>query len=149
MRQTPNSPEGLAMKLTAANLIPLWIALLCSITNARAHDTDLRSADVKPRIGQISDEVARQRLTSAGLEQPEVLGREGDQINVRVSLNGQLFTLRVHALTGAITEARDSSRQPVPIPGLTTRPGPIRSQISPTREQISDKALMQRAVVPR
>ena len=76
---------------------------------AHAHDEDLRNA--KPRIGIISDDVARQRLKLAGVENAEILRREGQRIVARGVVGGQPVTLHMDALQGAITDAAEPQRR--------------------------------------
>lgn len=127
------------MKLTTA----LLLTLAGTAVSAQAHDAALNSQEIQPRIGRISDEVVRQRLVIAGLEGPEIVGRDAERIIVRATQNGQVLTLHVHALSGAIADERDPARQLSGLPGLESlRPTVLNSQLSHSRAQIADKALM-------
>jgi hypothetical protein len=125
------------MKFTA----PLLFSLAGLFGSALAHDIPLNSKEIAPRIGQISDEVARQRLTAAGLQRPEIAERSSERIVARALHNGQLLTLHIHPLTGAITDERDPTRKMVNFSGVAIKPIAATSS-QPVREHIADKALM-------
>jgi len=79
----------------------------CSLRNRRAGVLALvvlRSAtahaDLRPRIGQISDEVALQRYGWPASKNPRVLRREGTEIIAQGNFQGREATLRLDALRG-------------------------------------------------
>jgi len=111
-----------------------------------AHDEDLRSGNLQPRIGQISDEVAIQRLKTVGVENPQIVRREGSQIIIQGVFEGHSATLRMDALRGYVADVADPSRViagpgvPVEQPMIT---GP---QLRQERSTLSAPELMLDAV---
>lgn len=138
----------------------LGIALLVSLTVtalAQAHDDDdLRTT--KPRIGIISDDVARQRLKLAGVENAEILHRESQRIVARGVVGGHLVTLLIDTLQGTVTDAAEPSRKlsgpGVAGPSVTTSASTGANSARPDSElvvngaRIADPELMRDAAKP-
>ena len=117
-------------------------------TTALAHDEDLRSGDLRPRIGQMSDEVVFQRLKTAGMENPRIVRREGTQIVVQGTLDGRPTTLHMDALRAHVVDAADPSRV-IAGPGVpVARPMVTGPQLRQERSTLSSPALMRDAVKP-
>ena len=105
--------------------------------------------EIRPRIGQISDEVALQRLRIAGVENPRVLRREGSAIVAQGSIGGQDATLRLDALQGRLVNT-DAPAMSLAGPGAAAveRPMVNGRQLREPRSALSDPALMRDAVRP-
>jgi hypothetical protein len=122
------------------------VAVLALVVPAAAQQP---TPDVRPRIGQISDEVALQRLRMAGVENPRVLRREGTDIIAQGSVQGREATLRLDALRGRLVDTANPSAviagpgAPVSQPSVT---GP---QLRQERSVLSDPALMREAIRPQ
>jgi hypothetical protein len=105
--------------------------------------------DLRPRVGQISDEVALQRLRMAGVENPSVLRREGTEIIAQGNLQGRETTLRLYALRGRLVDA-DAPSAVIAGPGATvSRPVVTGPQLHHDRSTLSEPALMREAIRPR
>lgn len=117
-------------------------ALAFIVASAHAHDVPLDNGQIKPRIGHISDEVARQRLITAGLDRPEITSRKGERITLRAVRNGQPVTLHMNSLSGTVSDEQD------PKMTLTKMLGPQRHLMvrsgQPSREEIANTPLMPR-----
>jgi hypothetical protein len=125
----------------------LLLASSAHLASPAGAQSGVPSIDNKPVIGVISDEVARQRLQAAGIDQAAVVGREGDRIVLRGAINGQFVTLHMNALNGNVVDPRYPGRPiyiPRPPTGLVAGP-----QVTVPRYRISDPALMRGAVTPR
>lgn len=131
------------MKLRRIALATLVSAV--GIHCALAHENDLRSSDLKPRIGQISDEVAAQRVKSLGIENARVVGRTGQTILIEGVENGHTIRLRMDALRGRPSYERENWRPTTQAPPVS-RPSILGPQTSAQREKLSDPALMRNAV---
>jgi hypothetical protein len=115
---------------------------------AAAAQAQPRTPDIHNRIGNISDEVAVQRLRLAGVENPRILRREGQQIIVQGNVQGRETTLRVDALRGFVTEAANPAAVVV-APGVAAaNPVVTGRQLLQPRETLADPLLMREAVRP-
>jgi hypothetical protein len=104
------------------------------------------STEPQPIIGVISDEVARQRLRAAGIDQVAVVKREGDRIILRGAIDGQRVTLQMNALNGNVVDPRHPARRIV-IP--RTAPDRVAGpQVTVPQSRMSDAELMRGAVTP-
>jgi hypothetical protein len=134
------------MKATSL-LVALLATCACLAAPARAHDEDLRSA--KPRIGTISDEVARQRLQAAGVQQATVVKRERNLIILQGTVNGSPVTLHMNAQSGDVVDPREPTRK-IAVPGTQAlRPMIAAPQVPVARERLSDPELMRNAAQSR
>jgi hypothetical protein len=129
-------------RLTALALVmmvfPLGVVL--------AHDEDLDLDNLQPRIGQISNEVAIQRLRTAGVENPQIVWRAGSQIIVEGIFEGRSATLRMDALQGHVTDEGDPARVIIG-PGVAVEQPMITGpQLYQERSILSAPALMLDAV---
>jgi hypothetical protein len=61
------------------------------------------ATDAKPRVGEISEEVARARITAAGYGEIKTLQREGQYYVVETSRGGQPLRIKVDVMTGQIS----------------------------------------------
>jgi hypothetical protein len=105
--------------------------------------------DLRPRIGQISDEVALQRLLMAGIENPRVLRREGTDIIAQGSFQGREATLRLDVLRGRLVDTAAPSAV-IAGPGATVaQPLVTGPQLRQERSMLSDPALMREAIRPQ
>jgi len=123
-------------------------ALALSQALALAHDEDLRSGNLKPRIGRISNEVAQLKLRTYGLDRPTIVSRDGERIVLNALHNGQPISLQMNALTGATTDAADTSLALASIVGPAAGDRIARRQLDVSRARISDRALIEGAVAP-
>ena len=114
--------------------------------SAFAHDEDLRSNNLPPRIGQISDEVAVQRLTATGVVNPKVLRREGTRIVVSGEINNQPTTLHMDALRGRVVDATNPSRVIVEAGAAPARTMVTGARLQQPRSSLSAPELMHDAV---
>jgi hypothetical protein len=124
------------------------VALSALPFRAHAHDEDLRSGNLPPRIAQISDEVALQRLRSAGVQEPRVIRREDGRIVLQGMMGGRPTTLNMDALRGHAVDAADPSRMIVG-PSAAVAPAVTGPQLRQDRGQLSDPALMRDAARAR
>jgi hypothetical protein len=105
--------------------------------------------DLQPRIGQISDEVALQRLRMAGIENPRVLRREGTDIIAQGSFQGRKATLRLDALRGRLVDTAAPSAVIVGPGATVAQPMVTGPQLPQERSTLSDPALMRGAIRPQ
>jgi hypothetical protein len=105
--------------------------------------------DLRPRIGQISDEVALERLRMAGVENPRLLRREGTEIIAQGYFQGRDATLRLDALRGRLVDPAVPSVV-IAGPGATVaRPVVTGPQLRQERSLLSEPALMREAIRPQ
>jgi hypothetical protein len=114
---------------------------------AAAHPDDVNNA--KPRTGVVSDEVARQRLQSAGVQQVAVVKREGSLIILSGSIDGNPVTLHMNAQSGNVVDPRDPQRAIALPRAEAVRPMVSGPQVPVPRSRLSDPALMREAIAPR
>ncbi len=113
----------------------LALAALFAAAPGFGHDDELRG-EMAPRLGLISDEVAVQRLTLAGVRAPEVLSRGPEG----VALRGEVV-LTLDPATGVVVDALAPGLVVVP---LGNRAAPPPEPVD--RGRIADPALMRGAV---
>ena len=84
------------------NLSLLLVALMMNM-DQESHDHGLRSADLRPRIGVMSAEVAQQKLESYGRK---VIRFESakDRFIAYVEVDGKPAVLEINRLTGAVVQ---------------------------------------------
>jgi hypothetical protein len=139
--------------LVAAALVTgLSVVLLaCAQTptpGVHAHDPQA-APDLRPRVGQISDEVALQRLRMAGIENPRVVRRVGTEIIAQGTLQGRQATLRLDALQGRLV---DTAAPSVALAGPgTTVAHPLITgpQLRELRSELSEPILMRDVIRPQ
>jgi len=108
-----------------------------------------RVPDIRPRVGQISDEVALQRLRAAGVDNPRVLRREGTDILVQGSFQGRETTLRLDGLQGTLVDTAAPAKELLGLGATIDRPQVTGPQLVAPRAALSDPALMREAVRPQ
>jgi hypothetical protein len=123
-------------------------ALLLASAPVLAHDVDLHSTDIKPRVGRMSDEVIVQRLRLAGVENAQVVSRRDDVVVVRGAQAGQPKQFEVEALSGRVFDLSGGQRRLI-IGGGAIEPRPMinGAQIPQERERFANPELMRNAVV--
>jgi hypothetical protein len=134
------------MKATSF-LVALLAACASLAPPAGAHPDDVNNA--KPRTGVVSDEVARQRLQSAGVQQVAVVKREGSLITLSGSIDGNPVTLHMNAQSGNVVDPRDPERAIALPRAEAVRPMVSGPQVPVPRSRLSDPALMREAIAPR
>jgi hypothetical protein len=84
----------------------LWAGLLacCLGGVAAAQDRDLRSGNLPPRTGLVSEEVARQKLAAFGLVDVQQLRQEGDRWRASATSRGQRIEVELNSQTGHVRE---------------------------------------------
>jgi hypothetical protein len=117
---------------------------------AQAPEVELPGApNLRPRIGQISDEVALQSLRMAGIDNPRVVRREGTQIVAKGNMRGREVTLQLDTLQGRLV---DMAAPSVALggPGATVaRPLISGPQLRAPRSALSEPMLMRDAIRPQ
>ncbi len=103
---------------------------------------------VKPTVGQISDEVALQRLRMVGIENPRVLRREGTDILAQGRLQGRDTTFRMEALQGHLVDTAAPGRVLGGPGAAVDRPLITGPQVTVPRSALSEPALMSGAANP-
>jgi hypothetical protein len=122
--------------------------LVISLLIASVAEAQPVAPDIHNRVGAISDEVALQRLRSAGVENPRILRREDLQIVAQGTLRGRETTLRIDALRGAVIDTANPTALLV-APGLAVgRPEVTGRQLLQPRTTLADPSLMREAVRP-
>jgi hypothetical protein len=93
-----------------------WAGLLacCLGGVAAAQDRDLRSGNLPPRTGLVSEEVARQKLAAFGLVDVKQLRQEGDRWRASATSRGQDIEVEVDSQTGHIRET--GRAEPLQVP---------------------------------
>ena len=81
------------------NLLMLLVGLIYP-SSTLAHDEDLRSPNLKPRIGLMSEQVVRAKFQSYGVKITE-LKRVGRDYHVQAMLDGKVVPIKLDALTGS------------------------------------------------
>lgn len=84
--------------------IALATLLLAGVVPASAHDEDLRSPNLKPRIGTMSEEVVREKFRSYGVNLLDVRKQDGSY-TVRAEVGGAPTDLVLDAVTGRFQKA--------------------------------------------
>jgi hypothetical protein len=125
--------------------LALLAAALAVTVPSIAHDQRYRSPDLKPRIGLMSDEVALQRLRTAGIANPRVIRRERGRLVVEALVGSDTTTLYVDLLRGSVTNARNPAQIIVPI-GRADRPQVTGPQLRVERERLADPSRMRNMV---
>ncbi len=106
-------------------------------------------AEPRPRIGEMSDEVALQRLRTEGIENPRVLRREGSDIILQGSIGGRDATLRLDSQRGRLIDA-DAPDRVLAGPGAeVARPMVSGRQLREPRAELSRPDLMREAIRPQ
>ena len=82
--------------------IALGALLFIGSTGVRAHNEDLRNLRAEPRIGQVSEEVAREKLKTYGVTNVKSLRRVGDHYQIEAELDGKTQELEMHTLSGLL-----------------------------------------------
>jgi hypothetical protein len=130
-------------------LISLFAAaMLAGPTPVFAHEADLRSQDLTPRVGNMSDDVIVQRLRLAGVENAQIVSRNGAQVSVRGTQAGQQKQFEIETLSGRVFELSAGQRRPF-IGGAAAAARPIITgpQITEERESFANPQLMRDVVV--
>jgi len=83
--------------------ISLLLAALLMNMDQPSHDHGIRSSDLRPRIGVISEEVVRQKLRSYGREIVS-LEYASNKFIARVRVDGQPEVLEINRLTGSVMQ---------------------------------------------
>ena len=105
--------------------------------------------DPNPRIGQISDEVALQRLRVEGFDNPRILRREGTNIIMQGDRQGSQTTLRLDALQGRLFDTATPD-QALGGPGAQmSSPMVSGLQVGIPRAALSEPNLMRDAIQPQ
>jgi hypothetical protein len=80
-------------------------SIVCGLVGvAGAQDADLRSGDLRPRTGLVSEEVARQKLLTLGFANVRGLRMEGSRWFASAILEGRQIDLELDALSGVLYE---------------------------------------------
>lgn len=124
-----------------ASFLAAIVVALAGASPSAGHDQRFRSPDLKPRIGLMSNEVALQRLRTAGIVNPRVLRREGDRLILQAVVGGEARTLHMDLSRGEVTDASNPSRVVLSV-GRSDRPLVTGSQLQVDRRRLSDPALM-------
>jgi hypothetical protein len=110
------------MKYKIVAIAALFIASLLGLhrpasaqTAAHQHDQDkeLRSGQVRPRIGVMTEVVARQKLVTYGVKDVEELKLVGDKYVIKANYNNRPVELDMNAQSGLLTEK--GSVLPLPV----------------------------------
>src|SRR5207244_5553056 len=101
----------------------MLLALLMSAEQPSGHEHGIGSADLRPRIGVLTEEVVRQKLKSYGRE---IMSFEQgqDKFIARVRVDGQPAVLEINRLTGAVLQDGESVSMP---PAPNADPLPVRA----------------------
>jgi len=91
----------------------LTVAMLGSALPALAHDDELRTETVKPRIGVMSELVAKQKLATYGITNVNQLRLEGDRYVIQATYDNKPVQLEMHSQTGLLSEK--GSRVPLQV----------------------------------
>ena len=110
------------MRYKIVAIAPLFIASVLGFqlpvfaqTQALQHDHDaqLKSGQVKPRIGVISEVVARQKLVTYGVENVRELKLVGDKYVIKATYNNRPVELEMNVQSGLLKEKGSLVRLPV------------------------------------
>lgn len=109
------------------SLLLLLVMLIGSSYEAFAQGSDLRGGALHPHVGVISEEVARERFRSYGMEITK-LEHEADNYVVHTLIEGNPVVLKMERSTGHVTHEGKSLRlQPAALAApLTIKPDPKR-----------------------
>jgi hypothetical protein len=122
--------------------------VVIGLLGAGAAQAQPKTPDIHNRIGTISDEVAVQRLHMAGVENPRILRREGQEIIAQGSVQGRETTLRVDSLRGSVTEVANPAAVLVAPGAAAAHPVVTGRQLSQPPATLADPSLMREAVRP-
>ncbi len=78
-----------------------------------AHEDDLKSPNLQPRIGIMSELVVRQKLATYGLTNVQDLKLIDNRYFMRATYEGKPIDLEMNAQSGFLTEKASSMRLPV------------------------------------
>jgi hypothetical protein len=78
--------------------------LLLIFLSTLAHSQEPRQIRAEPRIGQVSEEVVRQKLKTYGITNVREIRRVGNQLEIQGELDGKPVQLEMHSLTGVLRE---------------------------------------------
>lgn len=86
---------------------------LAQTSHQHGQDNDLRSGQLRPRIGVMSEVVARQKLVTYGVTDIRELKLVGNRYVIKAKFNNQPVELEMHAQTGFLTEKGATIKLPV------------------------------------
>jgi len=115
----------------------------------QAHEEGYGSANLAPRVGRMSDEVIMQRLRIAGIENPLIINRSGNNVTARGQMGGREVRLEVQALSGKVFELNQRQRRQI-IGGAIQEASPLirGQQILVERDKLADPVLGRDAMTP-
>jgi len=93
--------------------VTFYQPVLAQTTHGHKQDKDLKPEQIKPRIGIMSEAVARQKLVTYGVTDLTELKLVGYQYVIRAKHNGRPVELEMHAQTGLLREKGATTPLPV------------------------------------
>jgi hypothetical protein len=92
------------MKRSLRQFVVILTSILISASVVNAQVGGGVSPEPKPNVGVLSEDVVRARLSSAGYGEIQSIKREGQYYVIKTVRNGHSVYVKVHTITGQISE---------------------------------------------